>query len=193
MRTKIVADQGNEGLLSPYLRWRRMRAVLPYIRGRVLDVGCGSGVLAGFVSPERYLGIDLDEESLNRARLKFPIHFFTSRFPAPEEQDKFDVVAALAVIEHVTAPGDFLRILSLYLNHNPSSLLLLTTPHPLGEWIHGVGASLGLFSRHANEEHEELLDRKRLEIYAKYAGLNLVHYKRFLVGMNQLVILQKNV
>jgi len=40
---KIVADQGNEGLLSPFLRWRRIRAVLPYIRGCVLDVvGCGS-------------------------------------------------------------------------------------------------------------------------------------------------------
>ena len=185
-----MADQGNEGLLSPFLRWRRIRAALPYIRGRVLDVGCGSGVLAGFVSPERYLGIDLDDDSLIRAKRYFPKHCFLSRFPAPEEQEKFDVVAALAVIEHVPSPGDFLHMLSLYLNDNPSSLLFLTTPHPLGERIHSAGAFLGLFSRHANEEHEELLDRKRLEFYAKSVGLRLVHYKRFLAGMNQLALLR---
>jgi hypothetical protein len=130
----------------------------------------------------------LDDDSLISAKRHFPKHRFLSRFPAPEEQEKFDVVSALAVIEHVPAPGDFFHMLSLYLNDTLSSLLILTTPHPLGERIHGVGASLGLFSRHANEEHEELLGRKCLELYAKSAGLRLVHYKRFLAGVNQLAL-----
>jgi hypothetical protein len=34
-----MADQGSEGLLSPFLRRKRILAVKPYLRGRVLDVG----------------------------------------------------------------------------------------------------------------------------------------------------------
>ena len=180
-----MADQGSEGLLSPFLRWYRIRAALPHIGGRVLDVGCGSGTLAHYVSPECYLGVDLDECSLSKARQEFPQHSFSSILP--DKQQKFDVVAALAVLEHVPAPEEFLKMLSFYLK-NSSSIVLITTPHPLGDWIHGAGSSLGLFSSHANEEHQELLDRRRLEILADFTGLRLAHYRRFLVGMNQLVL-----
>ena len=40
-----MTDQAAEGLLSPMLRNRRIQAVKPFLRGRVLDVGCGNGAL----------------------------------------------------------------------------------------------------------------------------------------------------
>jgi len=47
---------------------------------------------------------------------------------------------------------------------------------------------VGLFSRHANDEHEELLDRARLLSVGASAGLGLERYRRFLLGANQLAI-----
>ena len=44
-----MADQGTEGILSPYLRRKRIQAATPYLKGGVLDVGCGGGVLATLV------------------------------------------------------------------------------------------------------------------------------------------------
>ena len=55
-----MADQGAEGLFSPFLRSRRLKAACPYIKGRVLDVGCGTGALAG----EEHKGL------LDRSRLE---------------------------------------------------------------------------------------------------------------------------
>lgn len=185
-----MADQGAEGLLSPFLRSQRLKVARPYIKGRVLDVGCGTGALAGIVHPDSYVGVDIDEQSLAIARQRYPHHSFQSAMPAAEPV--FDTVISLAVIEHVPDPGLFLRELAMRLRSGPDNFLVCTTPHPAVDWIHTAGAKVGLFSRHANEEHEELLDRTRIEVLANQCDLKLSVYRRFLFGANQLAVFQKN-
>ncbi|MEO1084230.1 MAG: methyltransferase domain-containing protein, partial [Acidobacteriota bacterium] len=94
-----MADQIT-GFLSPFLRSRRLAAALPWLReGRVLDVGCGVGKLAQSIAPDRYVGVDLDSESIEMARLSCPGHTFLTwdDFEASDLHD-FKHVAALAVI-----------------------------------------------------------------------------------------------
>lgn len=184
-----MADQGAEGLFSPFLRKQRINAVKPYLTGRVLDVGCGSGMLAEWVEPANYLGIDIDAMSLEKARQGNPSHRFSDMMPGVGE--KFDTITALAVIEHVKSPADFLVTLASCLTEMPEAKIICTTPHLLLGWAHTAGAKLGLFSRHANEEHEILFDQKKLNAVAVSAGLRLVLYRRFLFGANQLAIFKK--
>ncbi|HEY9380389.1 MAG TPA: methyltransferase domain-containing protein [Burkholderiales bacterium] len=184
-----MADQGTEGLLSPFLRARRVAAAKPYLHGHVLDVGCGSGAMAQFVPPERYVGVEPDEQSLAIARACYPRHRFISSLPTDGEQ--FDTVISLAVIEHVHDPAHFLRDLALRLKHASSGRIVCTTPHPAADWIHTTGSAIGLFSRHASEEHEELLDRGKLENIAGRIGLRLAEYRRFLFGVNQLAVFDR--
>ncbi|NJN32464.1 MAG: methyltransferase domain-containing protein [Synechococcales cyanobacterium RM1_1_8] len=138
-----MADQGIEGLLSPFLRRQRIKAVNPSLRGRVLDVGCGTGELAKLVPSNSYYGFDLDQASINIARRQLPQHHFHTKVP---EQEHFDTVVALAVIEHAAEPESFLRNLYLYLQPDGQRQIVLTTPHPKLEWAHNIGAKLGLFS-----------------------------------------------
>lgn len=44
---------------------------------------------------------------------------------------------------------------------------------------------------HVSKDPEQLLDRTRLELLAGKAGLNLVHYRRFLLGANQLAAMKR--
>ncbi len=184
-----MADQGSEGLLSPWLREKRFAAAGPYLQGQVLDFGCGSGSLAELVSSDRYLGVDMDEPSLHQARLQFPQHRFISELPQLDEQ--FDSIVSLAVIEHVSDSVGFLRTLAAHLNDTEGACLIVTTPHPAIDWVHGLGAAAGLFSKHANEEHEDLLDRAKLEMGGAKAGLKLISYRRFLFGANQIAVFEK--
>ncbi len=181
-----MADQGAEGLLSPFLRECRIKAISPFLRGRILDIGCGAGSLAALVDPELYFGVDYDEESINIARHRFPRHKFQMEMPKPTS---FDTVVSLAVIEHVPQPDLFLKNLCRYLQPNRQSRIVLTTPHPSLEWVHDVGAKLGLFSAHASEEHEMLLDRSSLQRIAQIADCPILIYRRFLLGANQMVVL----
>ncbi|SCC79449.1 class I SAM-dependent methyltransferase [Saliniramus fredricksonii] len=181
-----MADQGSEGLFSPFLKNQRIRAARPHLSGRVLDVGCGSGSLAELVEPDRYLGVEIDSASMTIARQLFPAHRFVGELPPPGEN--FDTVVALAVIEHVPHPGQFLCELAGRLADTAAARIVCTTPHPSLEWVHTIGARIGLFSRAANEEHETLLDRRALERVGREAGLTLATYQRFLGGANQLAV-----
>lgn len=184
-----MADQVAEGLLSPWLRKKRIQAAMPFLKGRVLDFGCGSGALAALVDPERYLGVDVDEDSLRQAKEDFPKHSFVSRLPEPSV--KFDAIISLAVIEHVSDPSSFLASLANHLDVSPGACLVVSTPHPAVDWVHDMGATLGLFSKHASEEHEELLNRSKLELAGKQADLELSSYQRFLFGANQVAAFKK--
>lgn len=184
-----MGDQGSEGLLSPWLRERRFQAAAPFLKGKVLDFGCGSGALAAWVDADRYVGMEVDAASLRAARSRFSNHRFLSELP--QKTERFDTIVSLAVIEHVSAPAEFLSTLAAYLEETTEARLVITTPHPSVQWVHELGAAVGLFSRHASEEHESLLDRTSLEITGSRAGLNLVSYSRFLFGANQVAVYAK--
>jgi len=183
-----MADQGSEGLFSPFLRSQRIKVARPYIKGRVLDMGCGIGALAGIVPADRYMGVDINEQSLAIARKKYPQHNFQSALPPAEL--KFNTVAALAVIEHVSDPGIFLRELAKRLSSGPDRFIVCTTPCPAVGWVHTAGARFGLFDLHANEEHKDLLNKAMLIQAAFEADLKLIAYKRFLFSANQLAVFQ---
>lgn len=184
-----MADQNREGFLSPFLRRQRYKAVKPYLDGRILDVGCGSGELAELVESVAYFGVEVDDLSLKRARKDFPFHRFEKNLP--ELTEKFDTVVALAVIEHVPDAAVFLQNLSQYLVASPAARIVITTPHSSVDWVHKIGATLGLLSKHANEEHEDLLNRAKLEMLGIQAGLRCEVYSRFLFGVNQIVVYAK--
>jgi len=181
-----MAEQGSEGLLSSFLRTRRLNAALPYIRGSVLDFGCGGGALAQYCDADSYVGVDRSADALAAARASFPRHRFQEDLPNDEQ---FGTVVALALIEHLEKPDEWLLEMAGFVK--PGGWLVLTTPHPAFRTIHDVGAHIGLFSREASEEHETFFRRDDLKKLAMQAGLSLFRYRRFLLGANQLAVLER--
>lgn len=181
-----MADQGSEGLLSPYLRRRRISAAASLLRGSVLDIGCGIGAITTLCKPSGYAGLDIDSESLSIARRLHPNYRFISDLPVGEH---FDTVCALAVIEHLPDPSSHICAWTDCMA--PHGRMILTSPHPSLEWVHAVGARIGLFSHHASEEHVQLIDLRRMKELAGKCGLQLSLYRRFLCGANQLFVLHR--
>ena len=182
-----MSDQGNQGLLSPYLRQRRMRAVQPWLLGAVLDVGCGSGALAAYCAEDTYCGYDIDAQSLAIARAQHSRHRFVDALPSNRT---FDTVVSLAVIEHCKDPAEFLRMLTALTASG--GRIAVTTPHPAFEFFHDFGSRIGIFSHDASEEHEVLLDHDALRELAATQGLRIVCYQRFLFGANQLIVMERS-
>lgn len=185
-----MANQGREGLLSSYLVNKRINAAKIFLRGKILDFGCGSGSLSKFVSHKDYFGYDIDEESIVMARTKYPGYYFQSTPNIPVHA--FDTVICLAVIEHLANPKELLINLTSYLKPSFESRIVLTTPNPSFKNIYHIGAKFGIFSRQADEEHQSFLDKKKFFILANETNLDVVKYKKFLYGANQLVVLRVN-
>jgi SAM-dependent methyltransferase len=181
------------GKLTTRVQASRLRAAGPHLSGSVLDLGCGLTELPGRLPS--YVGCDREPTVLAENRRRFPKATFVEWDVAAEEPPTalagrvFDTVLMLAILEHLARPGDALaRAASLLA---PGGTLVLTTPHPAGRLPLEWGARLGLLSRHADEEHEDLLDRAALARAAESAGLRLREYRRFLLGLNQLALLSR--
>lgn len=119
----IYADEGFEAYKDyhsgtrPFPRWAEpLFGLLPELRGKALDIGCGDGAVlhrlaeAGF---EPY-GIDLDQKSIAIARSKFSLQNvavstleeWATR--CKQEGRQFDLITFFEVLEHQDSPRDFL-------------------------------------------------------------------------------------
>jgi SAM-dependent methyltransferase len=102
----------------------------------VLDFGCGTGLqltmpLAARWPEVRFLGVDADATSIEFAKTHCTAPNLSFALAAPpREGERYDLIIASEVIEHLEAPGAFLRELESRLG--PGGRVLLTVPNGYG-------------------------------------------------------------
>jgi SAM-dependent methyltransferase len=186
---------GLNGSLSGLVKWFRIRRALRELPGArsVLDLGSGlCEIVPKIPAGVRYSGVEREPFLLARARLLFPSRRFYSadlEDPGFDPGEPSDRVLLLAVFEHLADPGSFLKRARLWTVRG--GRLVLTTPHPRSAKVLELGARWKLLSSAAEEEHEHLYSPEEIRRLAEEAGWNVVSEKRFLFGLNQLVVLER--
>ncbi len=155
---------------------------------RVLDVGCGGGILADAMARKGadVLGIDLSVKALRVAQL----HALEANTPrveyreistedlAAEQPGGFDVVTCMEMLEHVPDPASIVQACSTLvkpggwvffstLNRNPKSFLFA---------IVGAEYVLNLLPK-GTHEYAKFIRPSELASYARAAGLELQQTK----------------
>lgn len=114
----------------------------PYIRGRVLDIACGTGYGCHMVAKERkrevteIVGVDVDQEAVSYANVEYNHQKVTYRQgnavdpDLPEELGMFDTILSFETIEHVE--DDQLFMDNLYRMLKPGGILVLSSPFGRG-------------------------------------------------------------
>jgi len=188
------------GILSPYLRNKRTSIVLPFLKGDILDIGCGPArnleiLKINDIPFTSYTGIELDENYVDELKSRFSESDFysvdldTEKIPVNQ---KFDTIVLLAVIEHIfNLKFLFSQLASLL---KPKGRIVLTTPTAFGnDIIHVLGTSIGLFDKAGGQDdHIVIFNKRRLQILGSEVGLRIEVYKTFQFGCNQLVTFSLN-
>lgn len=111
------------------LRWKRNR-ILHRVppRGKVLDIGCGTGEFLDAISRDfEVVGIEPEPNVAKWARDRFGLTVFTGNLETVNlENGQFDLVTMWHVLEHVPDPTDELKRIHKILT--PDGKLLLALP-----------------------------------------------------------------
>ena len=200
-------------LLNP-LRLQFIAARVPLAGSRVLDVGCGGGLLSEAMARAgaQVTGIDLAPGMIEVARLhatesQLDVDY---RGTAPEElartaAESFDVVTCMEMLEHVPSPASMTATLARLLRPG-GALFVSTLNRNLRSFLLAiVGAEylLQLIPR-GTHEYERLIRPAELARWGRTAGLTLcelagVDFNPFTrrvalsrdVGVNYLAYLQR--
>jgi len=112
--------------------WPAIRVLLPQEKLRVLDVGCGTGVIASRLASLGHdvVGVDVAEDGIRLARSAYPgIRFeIASAYDDLREiAGAVDVVISSEVIEHLYSPQRYLENIHSVLV--PGGAVIITTPY----------------------------------------------------------------
>ena len=176
-----------------YLRMTRLKKALPYIHGKVLDVGCCTGSLIELLSDRAgYVGVDISPRLVREVKEKYPecsVYCLDVQQEMVPHDGPFDTIVALALIEHLESPREFLeRYIPLL---GEGSVIVLTTPTPTGERLHGILQVLRVANREIKDLHHSIFSPPELLRLVRSYGCEVVFSERFELGMNQIVVARK--
>lgn len=160
-------------VLNPFYFSRRailsaVKRIAPQIKGRVLDVGCGTKPYQQFFKVDQYVGMEIDA-SRDRLGERVDVYYSGDRFPF--EDASFDGLVSFQVLEHVPDPSFSMREMHRVLK--PGGLAFITVPF-------------------AWEEHESPYDFTRFSSFGiqsrlKKSGFEIVHYEKSCTGFMAIV------
>ena len=170
------------------LRLDWINALVPLNGLRVLDVGCGGGILSDSMAREgaTVLGIDLAHKALKVAQLHaleaqtqgVDYREISAELLAAEQPGMFDVVTCMEMLEHVPDPGAVVKACALLvkpggyvffstINRNTKAFLFA---------IVGAEYVLNMLPR-GTHEYQKLIKPSELATYCRGADLDFVQTK----------------
>jgi ubiquinone/menaquinone biosynthesis C-methylase UbiE len=158
--------------------------VLPHLRGRLLDIGCGANQL---VRRYGHDGVGVDVHQWGSVDLVVPD---TSRLPfAPEG---FDVVTFLASLNHIPNRQEVLAEAHRLLKVNGRVIITMIPPALSRVW-HFLRRPWDADQRERGIKEGEVygLTRSQVRQLLRDAGFEVVREQRFMLGINRLTIARK--
>jgi SAM-dependent methyltransferase len=170
----------------PYFRWttfevERVNTVLPYLHGRLLDIGAGPNTLVKHYSN----GVGVDVYDWGGGAL---VVEDTSRLPFDDHS--FDTITFLACLNHIPYRQAVLHEARRLIKSDGQLLITMIDPI-LGKFGHAIWWYSEDKQRGGMKEGEVggLWKREILKL-CKNAGFRLKHHRRFVYGMNNLYLFE---
>lgn len=154
---------------------------------RVLDVGCGGGILSESMSQKgaEVTGIDLGEKALKVAQLhqlesgaKVDYRLISAEDLAQEMPESFDVVTCMEMLEHVPDPAAIVRACAALVKPGGAVFFSTINRNPKAYLLAVIGAEyvLNLLPR-GTHDYEKFIKPSELSSWGREAGLSVVGIK----------------
>lgn len=189
-------DSKNFNLIDKVIARLRLRKVSKFVDDNdvILDFGCGSNsflltsikenIKAGF-------GLDYDVEEIKNENLIY-INYKFNDGKLPFENNFFDKIFLLAVLEHIEIEQVNMLFLEFKRILKKRGKIVLTTPTPASKGLlEFLAYRLKLISTKEIMDHKKYYDKKEILKISKKCGMKLINYSLFQFGLNSRAIFLK--
>ncbi len=150
---------------------------------RILDIGCGGGILSESLALEgaTVVGIDLAEAGLEVAKLHLlesgldiDYKFISAEELVESEQESFDVIACLEMLEHVPDPSLVIEACSKLVKSNGRVFFSTINRNPKAYFFAIVGAEyiLNLLPK-GTHNYEKFIRPSEIDSWARTCDLSI--------------------
>jgi len=190
LRMIVLPDYQSERLGFTSLRAERLRMVLPELRGRVLDVGCGDNMLLRLYREKNNssaaaesLGADVTAWSDDVMVIENAAHFSF-------DDASFDTISYIACLNHIPERVEAIQEAARLLK--PGGRVVATM---IGSLVGKIGHALWWYSEDKEREMhpDELMGMNTSDVVSLFerAGLKVTRHQRFGYGLNNLFVAEK--
>lgn len=158
---------------------------------RLLDIGCGDGTLLEKVRERVQTGVGIDPE-FESLRSSGSLRFYRGVFPEdlPEDETRFDIVTAAAVLEHIPQEHLLEFAASLASVMTPRGRVIATVPSRHVDRILAVLSRLHAIDGLALEQHHGM-EWTEITAALETSGFRLSMHRPFQLGLNNLLVFQR--
>lgn len=140
--------------------------------GKILDAGCGNGLLAEYLPNEKVWGVDISPEMIKHAQKRLYDARVGNVESLPYEDDFFDTIFARAIIHHLENPEQGVRELTRVLKPGGKIIFLDTRETILSKFPRKKMAQ----GEHFSELHRNMHEGEYVSMMKKYLLVETVEY-----------------
>jgi len=153
----------------------------------VLDLGCGDGRLLFEIKDKIDRGIGIDKKIKNYDDGKIKLLNADLERRLPFDDNFFDIVISLAVLEHLEDPlnaaGEIYRVLK------KGGMLFLSVPTPKAKpLLEFLAFQLGVISKTDIADHKRYWSKKEIIYLLEKSNFKEIEHKYFQLRFNQFVV-----
>lgn len=180
--------------MDRFLRSFRNKLVLPYIcpQMKICDLGCGVNPTLldhlSKVTDNKSVGVDICVRNSYAANIELR-QADLNKSPLPLNDQEFDFITALAVLEHLDNYDEFIG--ECYRGLQNEGKLFITTPSPLARPILECLAKLKIISKAAICDHKKYFTQPELFVLLRKYKFRDIKIWTVACGLNTVVLAVK--
>jgi dolichol-phosphate mannosyltransferase len=182
---KYSPFSNNKPIITKYVADKRVALILKTLRKldkskiKILDVGCGDRYITNIIKSKGYniVGIDQFNKEGSKWITQDPDYIMDARALSFED-NSFDVIISLEVIEHCDCTSEIMRVLK------KNGLFFCSTPTPFTDWVRKILVLFKLLENQDFEGHDHIVNLKKIPF-------KLLSYRKMFLGTSQFGIFTK--
>jgi ubiquinone/menaquinone biosynthesis C-methylase UbiE len=168
---------------KPYSRlyhewWNKKMLSLVTVKGRVLDNGCGTGMLGEILSgkAEMVIGLDISEKMLKYARTRMDKAVLGDSQQLPFADNTFNLVIGRSILHHLPDPLKGIEEMARVLQDGGEMIIADTNRSVLSR-IQRLIANKG---KHFSNDHKNMLRTQLIRMVEKFFTIEKIYYFGYL-------------